>query len=722
MKERLGLLPASLDSTGRGAIWFHAVSVGEVLSAAEIIRRIREQSPHIPIFLSTSTLAGRALADQKVGRNVFFAPLDYRSMVRRVLRHLRPSAVVILETEIWPNLYRESKRAGASVLIVNARISDRAFPKYLRWRAFFRYPLQFPDAILAQNAEDRRRFEACGARNVSVAGNLKYDLPAPAIAPEIARFLDRVAPTKIWIAASTMSDGTFDEDDAVIAAIPSQDGLLVILAPRKPERFDAVAEKLRRAAIPFVRRSRGLNDANLRLPGVLLLDSIGELAALFRRADVVFMGGTLADRGGHNILEPAVFGKPVIVGPHMENFAAIASEFRAAGALFEIASANQLESAVARFLTDPGDVGGRARRLAESRQGAMARVIDQILDARDRAIPNPPRRLVARVALTPLSWLWRAGNRLNSMQGSRSLRTPVISVGALTMGGAGKSPAVAHLAHKLRESGSNPAILTRGYKRASNQPAIIARGTHADRSATGDEAAIFVSRGDAHVGIGADRYSIGRQMEDKVSPGVFLLDDGFQHRRLARTHDLVLIDATDPFAGGVFPMGRLREPLESLTRADTILLTRCEPGQDTSAIEQLIARYNAQSPIFKSRIIAMEWVGRTAGLAGCLGSPAEFGKAGAFCGLGDPRSFWRTLEQLGIETAWRREFMDHHSYTLGELNEMAATGVDTLLTTEKDAMNLPADAAQILAPCKLFWLKIGIEIDDEAALLKRIQS
>jgi len=684
-----------------------------VLSAAEIIRQIGQQQPLVPIFLSTSTLAGRALADQKIGSNVFFVPLDYRWMVRRVLRRLRPSVVVILETEIWPNLFRESKRAGASLLMVNARISDRAFPKYYRWRAFFRHPLTFPDAILAQTEEDRRRFEACGATNVSVAGNLKYDLPPPAIAPEIAGFLNRVAPMKVWIAASTMSDGTVDEDDAVISAIPSREGLLVILAPRKPERFDIVAQKLERAGIPFVRRSRGLGDAGLTR--VLLLDSIGELAALFERADVVFMGGTLADRGGHNILEPAFFGKPVIVGPHLENFAAIATEFRAAGALFEIESANQLGSAVTRLLDDPSRIGARARNLARSKRGAMVRIVEQILSARDRGIPNPQRTLPARVLLTPLTWLWRVGNRLSSLRTPRKLRTPVISIGALTMGGAGKSPVVAHLARKFRENKSNPAILTRGYKRASRDPAIVPRDALVDRAITGDEAAIFIARGDAHLGIGADRYAVGRRMEDQLSPDIFLLDDGFQHWRLARTHDIVLVDATDPLAGGVFPLGRLREPLKSLARADTILLTRCEPGRDTSAIERLLARYNAQSPVFRSRVIAVEWVGLNGETWG------DFGKAAAFCGLGDPRSFWRTLDELGMATVWRREFMDHHSYTARELQQMPAGGIDTLLTTEKDAMNLPVNASQIVAPAKIFWLKIGIEIENEAALLSRIR-
>jgi tetraacyldisaccharide 4'-kinase len=342
----------------------------------------------------------------------------------------------------------------------------------------------------------------------------------------------------------------------------------------------------------------------------------------------------------------------------------------------------------------------------------MERIVEQIRIARDRAIPNPRRTFPARLLLTPLTWVWRAGNWLGGLRASRSLRTPAISVGALTMGGAGKTPVVAHLAHKFCES--NPAILTRGYKRASREPAVIPRGAQADRAVTGDEAAIFVSRGDAHVGIGADRYAMGRLMEDTLSPGVFLLDDGFQHRRIARTHDIVLMDAADPLAGGVFPLGRLREPLESLARADTVLLTRCRPGQDTSAIERLIARYNAQSPVFRSRVVAVEWVGLKGERIGDLGTAA------AFCGLGDPRAFWRTLEELGIETVWHREFMDHHRYTARELKQLAA-GINTLLTTEKDVMNLPPDAAQILAPCRLFWLKIDVEIENKAAFLSRIR-
>ena len=331
LAERLGFLPTTIQSTGSGAIWFHAVSVGEVFSCVELIRALRAAHPHTRMYVSTTTLAGRETAELKLeglADGLFFAPLDYQSVVRRVLRRLRPAAVVVLETEIWPNLYREAKGAGASLLVVNGRISDRALPRYQRWSWFFRHTLSFADTIFAQSIEDKRRFVLAGARldQVKVAGNLKYDFtpPSEGVAPTISGFLHRTQPTKIWIAASTMppADSTdVDEDDIVLRAFAqaarSHRGLLMVLAPRRPERFDVVAEKLNRAGVKFVRRTK---LAKLELPGVMLLDSIGDLAPLFERADVVFMGGTLARRGGHNILEPAYFGKPVIVGPHMENF------------------------------------------------------------------------------------------------------------------------------------------------------------------------------------------------------------------------------------------------------------------------------------------------------------------------------------------------------------------------------------------------------------------
>jgi tetraacyldisaccharide 4'-kinase len=712
--------------------------VGEVLSIVELLRRLRAERPSVQLFVSTTTLTGRATAAQKLADladGVFFAPLDYRSMVRRVLRQLRPSLVVVLETEIWPNLYRETKRSGASLLIVNGRISDRALPRYRRWSWFFRHTLAQPDAILAQTDADAKRYVIAGAppERVKVGGNLKYDFtpPASGIASDIEAFLNQTGATQVFIAASTMppaAAGDVDEDDAVIEAFrqvsASHPGLLLILAPRKPERFDIVAEKLDRAKVAFTRRTA---LGPLSLPGVLLLDTIGELAGLFERAGAVFMGGTLAQRGGHNILEPAYFGKPIIVGPHMENFAAIAEEFHRERALTLIRHPAELAGAITQLLADGSALGLRAREIAHSKRGVAARITGEIWAAFSDGVPNPLSKLQARLVFTPLSCIWRAGHRINvalSLASQHSLATPVISIGGLTMGGVGKSPMVAHLAARLRQAGCNPAILTRGYKRKSAEPVVLVpRGEIASLNLTGDEAQMFLRAGDAHVGIGRQRYEVGLQMEQHFAPGVFLLDDGFQHLRLGRRHDIVLIDGLDPFGGGVFPLGRSREPAEGLSRATAIVVTRAEPGQHNTGLERQLRRYNRTAPIFRCRVTPREWVDVNSTLTIPV-AEAGFTKVAAFCGLGNPRSFWSTLEELKLDLVFHWAFGDHHSYRPGELQRLLSQaqdcGADALVTTEKDALNLCDGTAAIVSPLKLYWLKIGIEIEREEELLQQI--
>jgi 3-deoxy-D-manno-octulosonic-acid transferase len=743
LPERLGFLPATIHPTSGGAIWFHAVSVGEVFSCVELIRTMRAAHPHARMYVSTTTLAGRDTAAQKlegISDGVFFAPLDYRSTVRRVLRRLRPAAVVVLETEIWPNLYREAKRAGASLIVVNGRISDRALTRYTRWSWFFRHVLSYADTIFAQSPEDEHRFVTAGARldHVCVVGNLKYDFtpPSAGIAPTIAEFLRRTKPAqpglfKIWIAASTMppaDPSDVDEDDEVLRAFaqvaPTHPGLLLALAPRRPERFDVVAEKLKKAGVNFVLRTK---LAPLQLPGVMLVDSIGDLAAMFECADVVFMGGTLARRGGHNILEPAYFGKPVIVGPHMENFAAIAKEFHAAEALELIENGASLGEAVTRLLDQPTTLGERARDLAMSKRGVVDRIAQEVWTAYSNGVPDPPRTLPARALFTPLSWCWAAGHRANVARQRarrRSLSTPVISVGGLTMGGSGKSPMVAHLAQLLSERGRNPAILTRGYHRKSHdRMVIVPRGETASIELTGDEAQIYVRAGDAHVGIGADRFATGCRMEEALSPDIFLLDDGFQTIRLARTQDVVMIDALDPFGSGMFPLGRRREPCKGLARASAIVVTRVEAGQDIAGLRRMIREFNPEAPIYTARVAPRCWVDYESKSIQPLAG-AALGKVAAFCGLGNPRAFWRTLEELEIDVAFRWAFGDHHHYKPGELELLSKQAVDcgaeTLVTTEKDTMNFCEEAPKIVAPHRLLWLKIGIEIGREEEFLQHI--
>jgi 3-deoxy-D-manno-octulosonic-acid transferase len=732
--ERFGFLTPLFDRTIPGGIWLHAVSVGEVVSSLELVRRLRAAYPQSRIFVSCGTLAGKEVAREKFAQladGVFFAPLDYCFAVRRVLRIIRPNMMIVLETEIWPNLYREAKRAGCGLVIVNGRISPKAFPSYKRWRWFFAEVLAVPDRILVQSDEDRQHYLDLGAppASVFVAGNLKYDFnpQSGVISPVIEEFLRRPSPPRIWIAASTTAatNDSIDEDDAVIAAFDqladAHQDLMLIVAPRKPERFDAVAQKFAEVGLAVARRSELPSNLPAR---VLLLDSIGELGALFAIAEVVLMGGTLTQRGGHNILEPAIFGKPVIIGPHMENFPEIAARFRAGNAVLGIEEPDEIATAVDRLLRDSRfaeDLGRRAKELAEAQRGATDRALAVIAEVRSAVFPKSLPYGPLRPVLRMLSQLWKIGGnwkRARSLAHQQRLAKPVISIGGVAMGGTGKTPMVRWLAGQLHSHQQMPAILTRGYRRQSREGCtVLSVGEKAPVSITGDEAQQHLRDGVAHLGISADRAAAARLLERKFNPDVFLLDDGFQHARLHRDLDIVLLDAMDPFAGGaLFPLGRLREPLDSLKRASAFVITRCIPGDNYKGLRSKLAEINPDAPVFLSRVVPECWVDAATGdrrpLEALRDEPAA-----AFCGLGNPASFWSTLAALGYRPVLKRAFSDHHRYTGADLLDLSSRS-RVLLTTEKDAMNLPDGAF----PACIFWLRIGIEMDDAERFNNLVQA
>jgi tetraacyldisaccharide 4'-kinase len=648
--------------------------------------------------------------------------------------------VIVAETEIWPNLFRETKRTGAALMLVNARISDKAFPRYLPWRRYFAEVMPALDAVLAQSEAIRRRFLALGAppEKVCVAGNFKYDFEPRALAAgsPVKSFLDRVRPAQIWVAASTMPPaeaGDVDEDDIAIAAFqqvaPRYPGLMLILAPRRPERFAATAGKLDSAGVPYVKRST-LESQNGIRAHVLLLDSIGELSSLFSVADVVFMGGTLARRGGHNILEPALFGKPVITGPHMENFQAIADDFHAAGASVPIASAADLPATLERLLGGPEEaraIGERGRACAQAQRGASARAVEEVRQL--RRVPEYRPAMPWYVVAWLLARLWKWGScrrQRGQLRRIRRLPVPVISVGNVTMGGTGKTPCVLRLAKLLKERGQKPGILTRGYGRQSPDASLhVAAGETVPAHYSGDEAQIFIRSGLAPVGIGGDRYESGTHLLRDFDIGVLLLDDGFQHRRLARDVDILLLDGLDPFGGGdVFPLGRLREPLAALARADVIAITRSDASDLAEPITREVQRWNLRAPVFQASVEPLAWVEHATGKRFELRS-RPFDRAGAFCGLGNPASFRRTLEDLGVEILEWLEFADHHRYRPKELrciaHQTAASGATALATTQKDAINLCEGCEELVAPLNIYWLEIGMKIEREEEFLRAVE-
>lgn len=644
LAERFGQL--SYRQTIPGGIWLHAVSVGEVIAAAGLVRRLRIRFPDRPVYVSVGTVAGRKMADQRLtglADHVFYVPFDYPWFVRRVLRRLRPACLIILETEIWPNLWHEAKRFGCTLYLVNGRIADRTIARYRKLRWFFQPLLSLPDAVLAQSEQDRQRLAELGATAAINNGNLKYDFAPPAPpAPEIVEW---VGSAPLLIAASTMPP---DEEQQVIAAYQQlPPGTKMILAPRRPERFELAAGLLEAAGVPFIRRRQFQ-------PGpqpVLLLDTIGELAGLFALEGVVFVGGSLVNWGGHNILEPAFFGRPILTGPHMQNFAEMDREFRAAQAVRMVENADELAQAVRELLTRHSPLGARAAALAESKRGATERAVAQL----QLGAPLTHRPLAWFWQL--FSWLWRAGVALDRRFTTPvRLAKPVISVGGLAMGGVGKTPLVLWLARQLRQRGHRVGILTRGYGRQNSSPAAFAPGEQAPTALTGDEAQLFIRSGLAHVGVGANRALTARLIEDDVD--VFLLDDGFQHWALRRDFDIVLLDPLDPRAGGgVFPAGLLRESTTALDRADAVVTVR----------KQAL-------------------------------NPPPPGRYTAFCGIGNPGSFFATLRECGVEPALTRIFPDHHAYRLEDLQSLPGP----LITTEKDAANLPAGAPEV------YVLKIDI--------------
>ena len=407
--QRLGYLPVSFNLDAEKSIWIHAVSVGEVLTARALLPALRERYPRLRLFLSTTTMTGQQIARNNLQYvdEVFYFPFDLGFIVNRTLGLVRPRLFIMMETEIWPNQLRACHRAGVKTLLVNGRISSRSYPRYRLARPFFRRVLRHVDRFCMQSDESARRVIDIGADRdrVVVTGSLKFDsLEIPGSSPDrghnrVLRYF-RIAPERpVIIAASTLKG----EEEAVLDAFQrirsTMSNALLIIAPRKPQRFEDVERLARRAGWNVARRSELRVDAEPR-HDVVILDTIGELAQLYQVATAVFVGGSLVDSGGHNILEPAVFGKPIVFGPYMQNFAEIARTFLDNGAAIQVRNGRELEPALVDLLGDPvrrARLGAAARALVEANRGARTKTlaaIAQLLPPDDPAnVVRPFRRV-----------------------------------------------------------------------------------------------------------------------------------------------------------------------------------------------------------------------------------------------------------------------------------------------------------------------------------------
>ncbi|MBX5463087.1 MAG: lipid IV(A) 3-deoxy-D-manno-octulosonic acid transferase [Steroidobacteraceae bacterium] len=367
------------------AIWVHAVSVGEVQAAAVLVRCLHERYAGVPIVVTTLTPTGAERARALLGERatVRYMPLDLPGSVRRFFDQVRPRLAVIFETELWPNLYHECGRRRVPLVLASARISPRSMSKYTRFITLYRQTLSHGHVIAAQGPDDAARFRKLGAKaeRTHVTGNLKFDFALP---PDVATkghaLREHYAPGRpVWVAGSTHGG----EEDLVLEAHRlvrrAHPTALLVLVPRHPQRFGEVASWLEKEQVRFIRRSQPA----ARTPDieVLLVDTLGELLDFYAMGDVAFVGGSLVTVGGHNLLEPAALGVPVLAGPHNFNSADIAKILEESGAAEIVHDAHELGNRVAALLSSPAErerIGNLGRASVEENRGALEKLIGLI--------------------------------------------------------------------------------------------------------------------------------------------------------------------------------------------------------------------------------------------------------------------------------------------------------------------------------------------------------
>ncbi len=388
---RLQIPSVHEDRDGRevGNIWIHAVSVGEVLASIPLIKGLKRVSPGARIFLSTITVTGHSVAQSKASDlvdGIFYLPFDLYPVISKTVTNVSPNMLVIMETEIWPNLIAAAKAAGAFVAIVNGRISDRSFPKYRRFRFFFKWVLEMVDLFLMQSSLSRERIIGIGASpdRVHVMKNLKYDMENVET-ERLKNLRDAIRfaakGRKIIVCGSTHEG----EERLIIESLSEEIGrVLLVIAPRHPERFDKAAEIVSESGIRFVRRSEidkdlTSGDADVDL---VILDTLGELSGIYDIADIVIVGGSFVEIGGHNVLEPASHGIPVITGIYYNNFKDIVEEMDAEDAIIIAGGPGSLRENVMALLKDENmaeSIGSRGRNLVENYRGLGVRVASELI-------------------------------------------------------------------------------------------------------------------------------------------------------------------------------------------------------------------------------------------------------------------------------------------------------------------------------------------------------
>ena len=750
IKQQLGFLPKhALDKVARkNCIWVHAASVGEIVAASPLITEFHKKFPQSPILVSVFTSSGYEMANRiiKDADSIIHFPFDLPWLSANLVYRVRPRVFMPVETELWPNFLWACKKLDIPVLMVNGRISDKSVKRYRYLYSLWDEILSSIKVFAMQSKVDAENILKLGADPalVTVTGNTKFDQTYTNVSEaekhNLLLELGLGDNQGVFLAGSTHKG----EEEHVLKAYNDIKRVFpeakLVIAPRSVLRTNAILDLCDQYCFTAVTRTQ-LQEQYSTGHDVVILNTIGELGKMYSVGDVIFVGGSLIPHGGHNILEPAAHGKAIIVGPNMFNFKDTHVLFKNRNAVVTVKNGADLAKEALKLFQDDDERHrmeeetlaicrenrGAAERTADILNDLLIKVEQNKVKATDKLenfqtyfmqlVHNKePQGLLTRGIVIILYLLSHVYSVLVNLKldcykfgiiQSKKLDCFVISLGNITVGGTGKTPTAQHLAKYIRDLGYRVVILNRGYRaKWQGEVGLVSDGKHIYMEAdqAGDEAYMLAKHlPEVPVLIGPDRSKTGQYAVEHFGAEVAILDDGFQHWKLKRDVDVVLIDSVNLFGNGyVLPRGTLREPITHLERADVCLMTKVDQGLPgfNKYIRDQIAKYGSNPIVVESIhhpqscIELCDWK-RNIADEGMPISTIKGKKVVALSAIGNPTSFEQTVCSTGAEIIESFRFPDHHEYTQEEMvdamEQAVRQGAEAIVTTEKDAVKLPME-------------------------------
>lgn len=723
---------------GKDCIWIHGASVGEIVATSPLVKQIRKELPDRPVLVSAFTVGGYNMAKQIIPEAdaIIYFPLDLPFVAEAMVKRIRPGVFMPVETELWPNFLRSIRERHIPVMMVNGRISEKSVKNYKYLYGIWDDMLNTVTRFCMQSSIDADYIKHLGAdeAKVFVTGNTKFDQTYAEVTEEdLAKYRTELgigSAYPVIVAGSTHpgEEKILMESFKAIRAKYAEARL--VIAPRKTARAGEITKIASSYGFETGYRSKMLEDASLRKHyPVILIDTIGELGRIYAIGDVVYVGGSFSDTGGHNVLEPAAHAKPILVGPSMQNFKdsyALLSKVKACKMVNNQAELTQefldildneerrkqMGAASLQVIMDNrgADVKSiyylkdllqlttvpsheypaypiNTRNLSDE-GGARLRHGDAIIQYLFQVAYGPETSFAGWLLLAVLrfvSYIYEIGVRCKlamynlGLLKQTKLDCCVISIGNITVGGTGKTPTAQKLALQIKEMGYRVVILNRGYRSHWNRNiGVVSNGEKIFMTAheAGDEAYLMAKTlPGVPVIIGKNRAVTGHYAVEKMNAEVIIMDDGYQHWQLKRDLDVVLVDTLSMFGNGcVLPRGVLREPLENLARGNLFLLTKTDQSSMLSQMElrKTIAKYNSTAPVVKSIhrpknfMEISEWYKGMAQNVKTL-DELEGENVMVFSAIGNPSSFEQTLSSIGVNILEAVRYPDHHDYGMLEM-------------------------------------------------------